>query len=141
MKRASTILAVLPALAAAFMSAGCTTPAPQRLPTVAIGIRPIADRPPSPDEIRQTLEALRPALLRAGAAIAERRDLADFVLTVTFTPATDSSGSRVTVAGLEPTARLRDAIDGGETPETKEFRRRVRQMEGHPGGHWSELNQ
>lgn len=140
MKRASMITVVL-ALAAAFMGVGCTTPTQQRLPAVAIAIRPVGDRPPSSDEMRQTLEALRPALLRAGASIAERRDLADFVLTVTFTPATGSSGSRVTVAGLEPTARLREANEGGETPETKEFRRRVRQMEGHPGGHWSELNQ
>ena len=141
MRRAVTVPIVLLSLTAAFMGAGCATPVEQRLPTVAIAIRPVGNRPPSPDEIRQTLEALRPALLQAGASVAERRDLADFVLTVTFAPATDSSGSRVTVAGLEPTARLRDAVDGGESPETKEFRRRVRQMEGHPGGHWSELNQ
>ena len=141
MKLASIILTILFTLAAAFMGASCTTPAQPRLPTVAIAIRPVGDRPPSPDEIRQTLEALRPPLLRAGASIAARRDLADFVLTVTFTPATASSGSRVSVNGLEPTARLRDATDGGETPEMKEFRRRVRDMEGHPGGHWSELTQ
>jgi hypothetical protein len=138
MKRASIILTVPLALAAAFMGASCTTPAQQRLPTVAIALRPVGGRPPSPDEIRETIEALRPALLRAGASIAERRDLADFVMTVTFMPATGSSGSRVSVNGLEATARLRDATGGGETQETKEFRRRMRDMEGHPGGHWSE---
>jgi hypothetical protein len=141
MKRASITLAALLALAAAFLGAGCTTPAPQNLPTVVIALRPVGDRAPAPDEIRQTLEALRPALSRAGASLTERRDLADFVLTVTFTPATGSSGSRVIVNGLEPTARQRDAMDGGETPETKEFRRRIRGMENQPGGHWSELPQ
>jgi hypothetical protein len=141
MKQVSLILTAVFALAAAFIVVSCTTPAQPRLPAVAIAIRPVGDRPPSPDEIRQTLEALRPALLRAGASVAERRDLADFVMTVTFTPATGSSGSRVIVNGIEATARFRDATQGGETPETKEFRRRVRDMEGWPGGHWSELNQ
>jgi hypothetical protein len=121
-------LTVLILVAAAFVGVSCTAPAQQRLPTVSIAIRPVGDRPPSVEEIRQTLDALRPALLRAGAAVAERRDSADYLMTVTFTPAIDSSGSRVTVNAIEPTPRFRDSIQGGETPEMKEWRRRMSQL-------------
>ena len=54
--------------------------AQQRLPAVAIAIRPVGDRPPSTEEIRQTYEALQSTLLRAGASVAERRDVTDFVI-------------------------------------------------------------
>src|SRR5687768_2515824 len=72
----------------------------QRLPAVAVAIRPVGDRPPSTEEIRQIYQALQPALLRVGASVAERRDVADFVMTVSFTPPAGSSGSRVTVVGI-----------------------------------------
>jgi hypothetical protein len=121
-------LTVLISVAAAFVGVSCTAPAQQRIPTVSIAIRPVGDRPPSVEEIRQTLDALGPALLRAGAAVAERSDLADYLMTVTFTPAIESSGSRVTVNGLEPTPRLRDSVQGGETPEMRDWRRRMGQL-------------
>src|SRR5688572_27441562 len=69
---------VLLLLAATFVGASCTSPVQQRIPAVAVAIRPVGDRPPSTDEIRQVHEALQPALLRAGASIAARRDVADF---------------------------------------------------------------
>jgi hypothetical protein len=100
---------------------------------VAIAIRPNGGRPPSTEEIQQVLQAFKPALSQKGASVAERRDLADFVLTVSYTPATISAGSRVTVIGIEPTPRFRDATDGGDTPEAKEWRRRVREIEGFAG--------
>ena len=124
------LLRFLLSLAAVGLAAACTSVSQPRLPAVAIAVRPVGDRPPSSDEIRQVLEALQPALLRAGASVAARRDEADFVMTVTFTPASDASGSRVTVVGIEPTARFREATDAGETAETKEFRRRMREIEG-----------
>jgi hypothetical protein len=129
MRRASTILIVLLSLVAAFAGAGCSSPIQQRLPAVAIAIRPVGDRPPSKEEISQVLGALKPALLQKGASVAERRDLADFVMTVSFTPATAASGSRVTVIGIESTARYRDGSDGGDTPEMKEWRRRLQQLD------------
>jgi hypothetical protein len=101
----------------------------QRLPAVAIAIRPVGDRPPSTEEIQLVFQALKPALLQKGASVAERRDLADFVMTVSFIPATDASPSRVKVIAIEPTARLRDATGGDDTPEAKEWRRRVREIE------------
>jgi hypothetical protein len=129
MHRVAKILAVLLTLAAVFLGASCTSPAPQRLPAVAVAIRPVGDRPPSTDEVRLTLQALKPALLQAGASLAERRDLADFVMTVSFTPATASAGSSVKVVGIEPTARFRDASYGSDTPEMKEWQRRLRQLD------------
>jgi hypothetical protein len=128
MKRASIILAVLQLLAAPFVGTSCTSPAQPRVPAVAIAIRPVGDSPPSTEEIQQVLQALKPALLQKGASVAERRDAADFVMTVSFTPATASAGSRVTVIGVEPTARFREATDGEDTPEAKEWRRRLREV-------------
>ena len=129
MNRVAKSFVVLLALGAAFLDASCTSPVPQRLPAVAVAFRPVGERPPSTDEVRLTLQALKPALLQAGASIAERRDLADFVMTVSFTPATASAGSSVKVIGIEPTARLRDASYGGDTPEMKEWQRRLRQLD------------
>ena len=129
MKRASIILIVLLPLSAAVVGTSCTGPAQPRLPAVAIAIRPIGDRLPSAEEAQLVLQALKPALLQKGASIAERRDLADFVMTVSFTPATAASGSRVTVIGIESTSRNRDGRDGGETPEMKEWRRRLQQLD------------
>lgn len=129
MKRASTIFPVMLWLAAAFVGASCTSPVQQRLPAVAIAIRAVGDRPPSTEETRLVLQSLKPALLQAGASLAERGDVADFVMTVSFTPATDSAGSRVKVIGVEPTARFRDATDRADTPEAKEWRRRLHEIE------------
>ena len=129
MRLASIILAVLLSLAVPFVGTSCTSPAQPRLPAVAIAIRPVGNRPPSAEETHLVLQALKPALLQKGASVAERRDLADFVMTVSFTPATAASGSRVTVIGLEPTTRFRDGSDGGETPEMKEWRRRLRELD------------
>ena len=124
------IFTVLLALATACLGPGCISHAQPRLPAVAIAIRPVGDSPPSAEDINLVLQALKPALLQKGASVAERRELADFVMTVSFTPATASAGSRVTVISIEPTARFRDATDGGDTPEAKEWRRRVREIEG-----------
>jgi hypothetical protein len=130
MKRAARMLVVLLSLAPPFVGTSCTSPAqPPRLPAVAIAIRPVGDRPPSAEEVQLVLQALRPALLQKGASVAERRDLADFVMTVNFMPATAASASRVTVLGIEPTARYRESTEGGETPEMKEWQRRLRQLD------------
>jgi hypothetical protein len=134
MGRLCIIPVVLLSLGAAFVGASCTSPAEQRVPAVAIAIRPVGDRPPSAEEVQLVLQALKPALLQKGASVAERRDLADFIMTVGFVPATSSSGSRVRVISIEPTARFREATDGGDTPEAKEMRRRVRDLEGWNGG-------
>ena len=129
MNRLIKTLAVLLALPAAFLGASCSSPAPQRIPAVAVAIRPVGNRPPSSDEVRLTLQALKPALLQAGALLAERRDLADYVMTVSFTPETPLAGSIVKVVSLEPTARFREASIGGDTPEMKEWQRRLRQLD------------
>ena len=121
---------LLLALAAVCAIAGCATPARPNLAAVAIAIRPVGDRPPTADETRQVLQALQPALLRVGAAIAPSRADADFLMTVTFTPATASSGSRVLVNGIEPATRYKNATDAGDTPEAREWRRRLREIEG-----------
>lgn len=128
-KHGPGILAVLIALALPGAETGCTSTPPPHLPAVAIAIRPVGDRPPSTEEVQLVLQALAPALRQQGASIAQRRDLADFVMTVTFTPATAASGSRVTVIGLESTPRYRDGRDGSETPEMKDWRRRLRQLD------------
>jgi hypothetical protein len=134
MRRASIILTVLLSLAAAFVGTSCTSHVQQRLPAVAIAMRPVGDRPPSTEETRQVFQALQPALLRVGASVAERRGVADFVMTVSFTPATGSSGSRVTVISVEPTDRFRDATAAGDTPEAKEWRQRLREIVNWNGG-------
>lgn len=128
MKRASVTLGILLSLAAAFVGTGCTSPAPARLPAVAIAIRPVGDRPPSAEEVQLVLQALTPALLQKGASVAERSDLADFVMTVSLTPATAAHGPRVTVIEVEPTPRYREGNEGGETLEMKEWRRRMQQL-------------
>src|SRR5688572_1641209 len=128
MKRVSLVLTVLLSLSATFVVTSCTSPTQARLPAVAIAIRPVGDRPPSAEEVQQVLQVLKPALIQKGASVAERRDLADFVMTVSFTPASAASGSRVTVIGLEATSRYREASDGGETPEMREWRRRMQQL-------------
>ena len=133
MHRYFSLITGLLSLAATCVGAGCTSPAPPRLPAVAIAITPVGNRPPSAEEIHRVHQALTPALLQMGALVAERRDVADFVITVSFTPATASAGSRVTVIGVEPTARFREATDGGDTPEAKEWRRRMREIEGWAG--------
>jgi hypothetical protein len=104
------------------------------MPAVAIAIGPVGNRPPSAAEVSETLQALQPALLRAGASLADRKEAADFVMTVSFIPATGESGSRIKVVGIEPTARFQAATDRGDTPEAKEWRRRVREIEGWNGG-------
>jgi hypothetical protein len=128
MSRASTLLVVLLSVAAAFPGAGCSSPAQPRQPLVAIAIRPVDNRPPSTDETRLTYEALQPALRRAGASVAARGETADFVMTVSFIPAVGSSGPRVKVMSVEPTARFREGSQEGETPEMKEWRRRVENL-------------
>lgn len=130
MKRASRIFTVLLPLAAIGAGAGCTSPTSPRLPTAAIAIRPVENRPPSAEEAQVVLQTLRPMLLQKGAALAERSDSADFVVTVNFTPANAGSGPRVTVIGIEPTNRFRDATSGDDTPEAREWRRRLREIEG-----------
>ena len=61
--------------------------------------------------------------------LARKGDVADFVMTVSFTPATASSGPRVRVVGVEPTERFRSATDGENTAEAKEWRKRLRELE------------
>ena len=129
MQPSSSLFAITLLLAAACLSEGCTHPVQQRLPAVAVAIRPVDDRPPSTVETQLVLQALKPALLQAGASIAERGDPADFVMTVSFIPATESSASRVKVIGIEPTPRFRDATDGADSPEAKDWRRRLRDIE------------
>ena len=129
MRPAALVHTVLFFSVAACAGPGCTSPAPQRLPAVAIAIRPVGHRPPTAEEVQLVLHALKPALLQKGASIADRKDLADFVMTVTFTPATAASDSRVTVVGLEATARHRDGGEGTDSPEMREWRRRLRELD------------
>jgi hypothetical protein len=104
------------------------------MPAVAIAIGPVGNRPPSPAEVSETLQALQPALLRVGASVADQKEAADFVLTVNFIPATSESGSQIRVVGIERTARFQEATDRGDTPEAKEWRRRVQEIERWNGG-------
>lgn len=115
-------------MGAVFVGAGCSTPG-QRLTAVAIAVRPVGNRPPSTEEIRRIHDSLQPALIRMGASVAQSREGADLVMTVDFIPATGDSGPRVKVIGVEPTARFREATDGGDTPEANDWRRRQREME------------
>jgi hypothetical protein len=64
-----------------------------------------------------------------GFRLAEARNAADFVVTVSFTPIPGGSGGRVTVTGIEPSAEFRRMMGTGETEEEREYRRRLREYE------------
>jgi hypothetical protein len=108
--------------------AGCAT-LPKRTPTVAIAVRLTGNGVPAPDHLAHIRAGLQPSLVRAGFVLAEDASIADYVLTVAFIPAITGQGGQVSIASFEPTRRFREAIDAGDTPEAKEWRRRQREIE------------
>jgi hypothetical protein len=68
----------------------------------------------------------------AGYQFARNADAAHFLVTVRFTPdALDPSSGHVTVLGIEPNPMNRRGVAAvaDESEETKEFRRRMREIE------------
>jgi hypothetical protein len=61
--------------------------------------------------------------------LAQTGAAADLVLIVNFTSAPDGSGGRVKMTALEPTQRFRQEMDGSDTPEVRDMRRRLREIE------------
>jgi hypothetical protein len=125
-----TLVLVVVALA----STACSTIRERRNPPVAIAVRLVGDAIPSAHQVNHIRQVLQSELLRKGFTLAEDPGVAEYVLTVSFIPAPDGEGGRVSIASFEPARRFRDATDAGDTPEAKEWRRRLREIEG-----WAQL--
>jgi hypothetical protein len=118
-------------LANVCVGTGCSTTAPRSpaAPSVAIAVIAATGVPPSVEQITRILEALRPELARVGFRVTEAREAADYLVTVSFTPSPGFNGGRVAVVGIEPSTQFRTATGASETPEAKEWRRRLGEIE------------
>ncbi len=122
-----TSLLVLPAIALGL--GGCASHAKARPLAVIVAVRPVNAKPLSTEQVARIHQALDPELLRAGYVLADLTASADLVVTVSFTPTPAGSGGQVKITGIEPTAQFRRATDDGDTPEAKELRRRLSEIE------------
>jgi hypothetical protein len=126
------IVALLFLLLLAIAGTSCsTTPAPRSvaMPAVAVAVTSADGSRPSTEQLTRIYQAMQPELLKVGLRLAEGRNAADFVVTVSFTPTPGGSGGRIAVTGIEPSAEFRRKIGNGESEEARELRRRVREME------------
>jgi hypothetical protein len=85
----------------------------------------------SPQEISVIHEALQGYITDAGYRFARNADVADFLVTVRFTPnALDPKGGHVAVTGVEPNPLKRRGGQGVEgSPEGQEMQRKMRDLE------------
>lgn len=97
--------------------------------SVAVAVTPLGAGTVSAGQVAQIHQALRPEFERTGYIFANSRKNADLVLTVSFIPNPGGQGGRISFTSLEPTEQFREATDGGETPEAKEFRRRAQDLQ------------
>jgi hypothetical protein len=106
---------------------------------VLVAIRIAEGGAPSPQEVAKIHGALEPQMMRAGFTFAKSIDAADFVLTASFARNTaDPNGGHVTVTSIEPTSRFQIASHDDSTPEGKERRRRLQEIERWVENAWKE---
>jgi hypothetical protein len=123
------------------LSMGCTTPArpANEALAVALAVRVPGGGAPTSQQIKNIHVALRDHIMRAGYQFAPTADLADVIVTVTFTPdALEANGGHVAVTGVEPHVRNRDNGSGDvdRSGQTFEMRQKLREIENWVQSQW-----
>jgi hypothetical protein len=108
---------------------GCATVKRTHANSVAVAVTTSDGRAPSPAQVSRILTALGPELTRAGFQLSRAASEADFVVTVKFTADAEGNGGEVSVAGIEPNGRFSVASGASESEDTKELRRRLREID------------
>lgn len=113
----------------ASMVLGCATPKKPDVHSVSVAVTTSDGKPPSQDQVARILAALWPEIERAGFKLARAPNEADFVVSVRYTADAEGTGGRVSISGMEPTARFKSTPGMGESEELREIRRRIREMD------------